>query len=319
MPTIPLGPLDEYDRTNGYVMRLSSGPGHAGSPENENSQDGWIDVSTAPGVKPTREVLDVLRSDSWGEVASRLVEKFLGHVVPVIPIVVCGEVGVASGPLLHAMAAVAAARSDVSPLVFEALRYLTHKEVNDLGMFLRVCGYIAESLQFSDMTCVPTRENIQVLLTLCLVDELAIGTRPASWAYVIRSRLSAAIRHARDLGLDVAASGPDARIWRCARILDVWHAAKCGTYPLAPVTSLPPRMGDDFHSQLTYLSLLFGRLLALMYGPNGIRNADNLELLHLRDTLAAWKQGLPQHLQADSVWSGLESGELMSLTQDTIL
>lgn len=160
-----------------------------------------------------------------------------------------------------------------------------------------------------DMMFIPSRENVQCLLTLCLVDDLAIDARPASWLNVVRARLSAAIRHARDLGMDRAPTGPDARIWRCARILDIWHASKAGAYPLVPVTTLPQRApGDDFHAQLTNLSFIHGRVLALIYGPDGLHNADSREILRTRDALAAWKEGLPHNLQASGVWSGFEAG-----------
>ncbi|MDA4778149.1 hypothetical protein NY592_14830, partial [Enterobacter hormaechei] len=77
MPTVPLRALDEFDRSGWLAMRAFP----------EGSGDGWIDVSTSTSLDTPPAVHEALRSESWGEVASRLVEKFLAHVSPLIPIV----------------------------------------------------------------------------------------------------------------------------------------------------------------------------------------------------------------------------------------
>lgn len=123
MPTVPLRALDEFDRSGGLAMRAFP----------EGSGDGWIDVSTSTSLDTPPAVHEALRSESWGEVASRLVEKFLAHVSPLIPIVTRIEVSSAGDPLLHAMAAVVAARSSVPPVVFDALRHLVKCEIEDNG------------------------------------------------------------------------------------------------------------------------------------------------------------------------------------------
>lgn len=123
MPTVPLAPLEDFDQKYGLTMRL--GP--------NGSQDGWMEVCTPPAPPTSPSALDTLRADSWGEVATRLVEKFLVHVSPIIPIVVQQEVASAAEPLLHAIAAVAAARSDVPPMVFDALRHVVRRDLNEHG------------------------------------------------------------------------------------------------------------------------------------------------------------------------------------------
>lgn len=152
---------------------------------------------------------------------------------------------------------------------------------------------------------------MQVLLSLALVDELAVKPGIASASQVARSRLAAAIRHARDLGIDRATSGTDARIWRCARVIDIWHAARSGMTLLIPVDAIPSSTpGDDFFAHLYVLSLILGRLIVVMYGPMGAKNATSEQLSGVRDALDQWRDGLPQNLKATGLWPGQEAGLL---------
>lgn len=123
MPTIPLLQVLEYARETGYAMRR--GPG--------DSQDGWIDVSTPAGMPVSPAVLDALHSSSWSDISSRLVEKFLVHAAGIVPVVTRAQVPSASQPLLNAMAAVAAARSSVPPVVFEALQHVVQRDIEENG------------------------------------------------------------------------------------------------------------------------------------------------------------------------------------------
>jgi len=167
----------------------------------------------------------------------------------------------------------------------------------------------------ADVLCISTVENVQILLTVCLVDELAVGPRAAAPLSVVRARLAAAVRHAQDLGLDRSTDASEARIWHCARIIDIWHAAKMGMAPLVHVAALPPAPRDDFVAQLTGLSLLLGRMLALMYGHEGVRKSTNEELLDLRDALDAWREGLPEKFRPNGRWSSRETGKLLNLVR----
>lgn len=155
------------------------------------------------------------------------------------------------------------------------------------------------ALTVADTISIPSLENVQILLTLCLVDELSLRPGIASPVQVARCWLSAAIRHARDLGLDRACDGREARVWSCARVLDIWQGARTGAPPIMSVRSLPtPPKADDTLAHLIYLSLLLGRLMALVYGPEGMAKTTHADLTGLRDALTTWKSNLPPTLRS---------------------
>jgi hypothetical protein len=280
--------------------------------------DGWIDVATPAGAPPARGALDVLHSSSWGEISARLVDQFLTHVAEIIPVVTRAQAPSASQFVRNAMAAVAAARSDVPVVVFEALRHLVQWEIEENGACVAVAWLeispvekeapllVADTI---DALCIPTMENIQALLIVCLVDELAIGPRAASPSSVVRSRIAAAVRHARDIGFDRSSDKDEERVWRCARVMDIWWAAKSGMAPLVPVKALPLALRGDFDSQLLALSLIFGYMLGLIYGRDGVQGATNEQLFSIKDALNSWRDLLPEHLRPSSQWSGREGGE----------
>jgi hypothetical protein len=125
-PTLPVASLAEYDRQHGYTMY----------PSPSDTRDGFmlVTVDAEPFTHdPAMPVLQGLRTDSWNEVVTRLAETFLATTSPRIPVVVRDEVSEASPLLLHAMAAVAAARRNCPKEIFEALRSIVRKEMYEQG------------------------------------------------------------------------------------------------------------------------------------------------------------------------------------------
>lgn len=124
MPTLPLAALESFDETMGYKMHLTSpGKGH-------------VTVETAAAASPPPTDSESLSSNSWTEVASRLVDTFLAHTAPILPIVSHLEAPQAPSQLSHAMSAVSAARSNVPSVVFDTLRGQVQRELDENGEFL---------------------------------------------------------------------------------------------------------------------------------------------------------------------------------------
>ncbi|GFZ44515.1 hypothetical protein JCM24511_02238 [Saitozyma sp. JCM 24511] len=298
-------------------------------PSPSDSRDGFIlvTVDAEPEVHdPATPVLQALRSESWNEVVARLVETFLASTSPRIPIVVREEVSEASPLLLHAMAAVAATRRNCPKEIFAALRSIVRKEMLE-----------------QDTTSDPTRQNVQILLVSCLIDDLAVQSGTAAPLSVSRSRLTAAFRMAQDLGMDrdsgTSLSESDRRIWLSAIVIDQWsvnlhlatfkapltethaeptprrNAIRMGMRPIFDATQLShvKAGGEDYFEQLVGLSVLGARVMRVVYGPDGLKKAGNHELLSLRDDLLKWKSGLSGPLQFTGVWSTLPAGILHTL------
>lgn len=178
---------------------------------------------------------------------------------------------------------------------------------------------------------------MQTLLVLCLVDEL--GDRPrVSPVSVQRDRLSAAYRLALDLGLARSRLEREVRVWRCLQVMDTWRAAKDGVSMLHPFPSgsesnsassstmsssinspsiSPPLtttplsvsvltksspghvFGNTFFERLYSLSKLLARVLALIYGPDGVTETDAPAMRKLQHDLAMWRESLPISLKFD--------------------
>lgn len=67
---------------------------------------------------------------------------------------------------------------------------------------------------------------------------------------------------------------------------------------------------SSFFAHLFSLSIITGRLLELMYGPNGVRYTSSAVILGIRDALDGWREGLPRELVAKNRWATREAGEL---------
>ncbi|KAL7423626.1 hypothetical protein Q5752_001207 [Cryptotrichosporon argae] len=291
-PTLPLPFVADWAAATGKTVHVT--PAESG--------DGYV-LCAGDGAPPAPRppFLDVVQSDSWGEVVSRLAETFLVHVGPLVPVVARDDMAAATPGLLHTMAAVAAARTNCPQQIFETLQHLLRKEILD-----------------HDTLSDPTRHNIQILLVSCLVDELAIQPGVAQPAHVARTRLSAAIRMAQDLGMDTG-NGADWRIWQCAMVIDQWNAARHGVRPIAilpPPTYTPD---DTFFAHLVQLTSVLARVLVTVYGPEGIKHATNDGLHAIRDALAEWNARLPAALAWNGLWSSLQSGILHLLYTTTLL
>nr|XP_018266143.1 uncharacterized protein I303_00112 [Kwoniella dejecticola CBS 10117]OBR88301.1 hypothetical protein I303_00112 [Kwoniella dejecticola CBS 10117] len=318
-PTLPISYLTEYDEHNNLTMIMSP-------PESGN---GYMQVTTQnqnpPSADPPSHVIEALNSPSWTEVVNRLVETFLVNVSPFIPIVTRGDMPEITQTLCHVMAAVAAARLNCPKEIFDCLNYIVTQEMYE-----------------QDTLSEPNKQNVQTLLVACLVDELALQNGSATPESVSRARLSAAIRLAQDLSMDQAdgdehEAEAGSRIWRCAVILDQWSAhtsnlhptkrfiltfvyrsaAKTGARPILPYTSLPtnvtltpPSEKVAFFDHLFSLTLILSRVLAKVYGPNGINKIRSTELQDIRVKLLQWKEELPSSLNFKGSWSNLPSGIL---------
>ncbi|KAK8844790.1 hypothetical protein IAR55_006640 [Kwoniella newhampshirensis] len=307
-PTLPISCLTEYDKHRHISMHITS----------PDSGDGFMLVSSETNLSSSSEApshaLEALRSPSWNEVVNRLVETYLVHVSPLMPILLREEMGEASQSMIHAMAAVAAARSNCPKPIFDCLRLIVKQEMHE-----------------QDTMSNPTRQNVQTLLITCLVDEVALQAGSAAPESISRARLTAAIRMAQDLSMDEALSdtrlSQDYRIWRCAVVIDQWNAARTGARPivsssLSPVNASPSEVTDpdDFFHYLFILSLILKSILSTIYGPRGIEKATNVELNKIKDDLKGWKEGLPAKLKFTGVWSSLPAGILHLLhTTTTIL
>ncbi|OCF34902.1 hypothetical protein I316_03449 [Kwoniella heveanensis BCC8398] len=310
-PTLPIAYLTEYDQDHNMSMRISP----------PNSGDGYMMITTEshppPSPDPPVHVIEALHSPSWPELVSRLVETYLAHVSPLIPIVTRDDVGQAHATLCHAMAAVAAARRNCPKEIFDCLNFVVQQEVME-----------------QDILSDPTRQNVQTLLVLCLVDELALQPGSVAPENVARNRLAAAIRMAQDLLMDRGDSETqvgrdDMRIWQCAVVIDQWNATRTGARPIIPFStmnntngSLPAVLSsveNPFFTNLTSLSMLLAELLAKVYGPDGVKKTKNEEVNAIRDKLKIWKENLSSSLKFNGIWSGLPAAGLLHLLHTTVL
>lgn len=144
---------------------------------------------------------------------------------------------------------------------------------------------------------------------------------------VVRTRLASALFLARELALPT-----NGRVWRCLRVLDIWHAARIGAAPLVSAAedgggsdAVEPGQGlsgepaatldssaeetSPYFDNLVNLSLIVALLLERVYGPSGLRFTSSAAMLEVRDKLGAWRDGLPSELVAGDRWAAREAGE----------
>ncbi|KAK4685961.1 hypothetical protein P7C73_g4178, partial [Tremellales sp. Uapishka_1] len=296
-PTMPLSFLRDHDHVNGYTLHRSPA----------SSNDGYILVASAqsgsvPSHEPPPSVLDALRSDNWTEVVSRLVETYLTHYTPLIPIVNKDDMSGAKQLLLLSMAAVAASRSNCPGEIFETLRFVVRK-----GLF--------EQDTMSD----PSVQNIQILLVISLVDELAIQAGAAAPINVARTRLTAAIRMAQDLAMDIAdpssrLGAEKSRIWKCATVLDHWKAAQTGMRPIISHLDIKDSYSeDDFFKRLVSLTDILSKVIKTIYGTRGITSTTNADIEGVKASIKDWRESLPSSLTFQGRWSSLQAGLLHML------
>ncbi len=114
--------------------------------------DGYILVTNASQTSHVDSlgvpVMEALTSESWTEVVSRLVETYLVHVGPMIPIVTREDMSDVTSLLVHAMAAVAAARRNCPKEIFETLRFIVKRDMSEQGQqFLSLVIHVADVSQ----------------------------------------------------------------------------------------------------------------------------------------------------------------------------
>lgn len=96
------------------------------------------------------------------------------------------------------------------------------------------------------------------------------------------------------------------------------QAVKNGTLPIITrqrSSKLPTRDVPELtcaFEALYELSMLLGRLLQLLYGPSGVRETSDREVLDLRSDLRNWKKSLSGGLTFHGPDSSAEAGELGS-------
>ncbi|KAK1922920.1 hypothetical protein DB88DRAFT_511496 [Papiliotrema laurentii] len=299
-PSLPLYLAKEYGATHGISLhRRTNGPG-AGfiSIERDKADDEEASRST---------FLHMIRSSAWALTVQKLVEAYFVETAPLLPIVdgrhdFDGEDNL--GLLEHAMALVASTGKDCPKDVFDALRWTVNTEVERQDVLFDVSRY-----------------NIQVLLVLCLSDDIGPPDSIAATQSIRRGRLSRAVQMMRDLEVDRSDEPSDRQLWACAAILDVWCAAKDGAIPLIPqhaVSSLSPLdVAGDLQHTLA-VSICLSAILHHVYGSRGLAEVDLTVLVNVRDELRTSRNRLPEHLRLTSLSSSTRCG-LLHLLHTTAL
>ncbi|ODN73332.1 hypothetical protein, variant [Cryptococcus amylolentus CBS 6039] len=298
-PTLPISYLREYDQNHSINMHMPF----------PDSGDGYIQVTSPPlppsSTDPPPHVMEAFHSPSWNEVVNRLVETYLSHVSPLLPIVVREDIETAEQHLIHAVATVAATRRNCPKEIFDCLKYILKQEMLGLDVF-------------SDTT----RQNAQVLLVTCMVDELALESGAAAPVSVQRARLAAAIRMCQDLSMDRVdplslTARADKRIWQCALVIDQLNATRTGSRPIvasstfkSEINSISSEENNQFFEQLFTLCAILSRILDKVYGPDGVKRTKDEELIDIRDDLKKWKDSLPPASKFSGAWSSLPAGLL---------
>ncbi|WVQ74303.1 hypothetical protein IAR50_003900 [Cryptococcus sp. DSM 104548] len=92
-------------------------------------------------------VTEPFHSPSWNEVVNRLVETYLSHSSPLLPVFVREDMDKAEQHIIHAVAAVAATRRNCPKEIYDWLKFILKQEMLNLYVI-------------SD----PSRQNVQTFL-----------------------------------------------------------------------------------------------------------------------------------------------------------
>lgn len=121
MPTLPIShTLSDYCMDKGFRMVRTEG------------LDGYISVTSEVEAQ-THPPPPPQGMGTWTEAVDGLVGDYIDHIGELLPIVTASEAEQAGPVLRHAMAAVAATRSVVSPALFEAIRQSLPHELEQNG------------------------------------------------------------------------------------------------------------------------------------------------------------------------------------------
>ncbi|KAH6918269.1 fungal-specific transcription factor domain-containing protein [Coprinopsis sp. MPI-PUGE-AT-0042] len=227
------------------------------------------------------------------EVIQSLVNAYFTDIAPILPIVTKAEFLASTNPppvLLYSMCLVAAARREVDPAVFDAIRHTVNSIIKSEDVL-------------SDAKLV----NVQALLILSMSGDCHSQFVPTALSS-LWIRLGTAIRMAQDLGLHRAESVSHdieqrRRLWAACLILDRWSSIAYGHPYMIDVLDCDARLpsSGDLHDlyldELVRLSIILGRVQKTIYTPSGL-NFTTDEMLHdLLTDIQRWKDGLPEHLR----------------------
>ncbi|KAH6895051.1 fungal-specific transcription factor domain-containing protein [Coprinopsis sp. MPI-PUGE-AT-0042] len=227
------------------------------------------------------------------EVIQSLVNAYFTNIAPILPIVTKAEFLASTNPppvLLYSMCLVAAARREVDPAVFDAIRHTVNSIIKSEDVL-------------SDAKLV----NVQALLILSMSGDCHSQFVPTALSS-LWIRLGTAIRMAQDLGLHRAESVSHdieqrRRLWAACLILDRWSSIAYGHPYMIDVLDCDARLpsSGDLHDlyldELVRLSIILGRVQKTIYTPSGL-NFTTDEMLHdLLTDIQRWKDGLPEHLR----------------------
>ncbi|KAF9532200.1 fungal-specific transcription factor domain-containing protein [Crepidotus variabilis] len=227
------------------------------------------------------------------DVVEQLVNVYFAEIAPLLPIVTEAEFLAATNPppvLIYSMCLIAACRRQVSPKVFDSIRYT----VNSI-------------LKAEDVLSTPSIVNIQALLILCMSADCHSQFVPSAVS-ALWIRLGTAIRMAQDLGLHRAEAVKQdievrRRLWAACLISDRWAAIAYGFPFMIDIQDCDARLpssGDStdlYMDELVRLSILLGRVQKTIYSPSGLTFTTDEILYDLLADLQRWIDGLPEHLK----------------------
>lgn len=287
--------------------------------------DGKIQVEVAPGAEGSDGSSRVTKYVLPPPLMSTLVNAYFDDGHEYLPIVSRRDFIDSHKPyplLLYSICGLAATRREFPRHIFNRLRGL----VNGL-------------LRSNDILSHARIEHVQSLLIMAETGELhAQPTAPTASAAMMR--LSCAVRMAQDLGLhreqtprnqtatykSVEDMELRRRIWAACVFLERWYAAALGLpilidvhdcdvplpspYKLQP--SGPPKIEPAYAclAENLKLALLLGRVFKAVYGPTGLRNATDEQLLGILDDIRKWRDELPEALKFTGPQSAILAGLL---------
>ncbi|TXT05917.1 hypothetical protein VHUM_03678 [Vanrija humicola] len=194
-------------------------------------------------------------------------------------------------------------------------------------VFQRLRGVLNNLIRSNDLLSNARLEHVQALLIMAHNGE--INAQPtAATASASMLRLTMAIRMAQDLGLHRESKAPARthaeiahvellrRIWAVALNLDAWYGAALGTPLIVDIHDCDVLCPASYRvvadaepsawpTEPMFLALghhlkldvILSRILRTVYGPAGLRNANDAQLESIMSDLLSWHANLPDELQ----------------------